>query len=31
MAEKAAKEPREMEEKDDSALEAKVTELANPG
>ena len=28
MAEKAAKEPREMEEKDDSALEAKVAELA---
>ena len=31
MAEKAAKEPREMEEKDDSALEAKVAELAKSG
>jgi polyribonucleotide nucleotidyltransferase len=31
MAEKAAKEPREMEEKDDSALEAKVAELAKTG
>ena len=31
MAEKAAKEPREMEEKDDSALEAQVAELAKPG
>ncbi len=31
MAEKAAKEPREMEEKDDSVLEAKVAELAKPG
>ena len=31
MAEKAANEPREMEEKDDSALEAKVAELAKSG
>ena len=31
MAEKAAKEPREMEEKDDSALETKVAELAKSG
>jgi polyribonucleotide nucleotidyltransferase len=31
MAEKAAKEPRGMEEKDDSALEAKVAELAKSG
>ena len=31
MAEKAAKEPREMEEKDDSALEAKVAKLAKSG
>ena len=31
MAEKAAKEPREMEEKDDSVLEAKVAELAKSG
>ena len=31
MAEKAAKEPREMEEKDDSALEVKVAELAKSG
>ena len=31
MAEKAAKEPREMEEKDDSALEAKVSGLAKSG
>ena len=31
MAEKAAKEPREMEEKDDSALEEKVAELAKSG
>ncbi|MEC8176823.1 MAG: polyribonucleotide nucleotidyltransferase, partial [Pseudomonadota bacterium] len=31
MAEKAAKEPREMEEKDNSALEAKVAELAKSG
>ncbi len=31
MAEKAAKEPREMEEKDDSALEARVAELAKSG
>ncbi|MEC8566548.1 MAG: polyribonucleotide nucleotidyltransferase, partial [Pseudomonadota bacterium] len=31
MAEKAAKEPREMEDKDDSALETKVAELAKSG
>ena len=31
MAEKAAKEPREMEEKDNSTLEAKVAELAKSG
>ncbi len=31
MAEKAAKEPREMEEEDDSELEAKVAELAKSG
>ena len=31
MAERAAKEPREMEEKDDSELEAKVAKLAKSG